>query len=53
MPKCATAADSLCWDRIYSYNDGCSNFWHLVVRLDTDDPDLLEPVKSLTSGTNG
>jgi hypothetical protein len=62
MPRCATAADSLCWESIErrtvsgappADDDSCSSTsqWHVIVRMNTDDPDLLAPIKSLTSGT--
>jgi hypothetical protein len=47
MNKCVAATDTLCWES--KTFDGCS--WHVVVRMDSSDPDLLSPVRGLTSGS--
>jgi hypothetical protein len=43
------AADVPCLESTYKAN----NEFHFVVVMTTDDPDLLTPIKSLTSTTGG
>jgi hypothetical protein len=58
--QCVTPADKLCWEsktfvpfpgHPAGDMDADDGNWHLVVRVDSSDPDLLAPARSLTTGT--
>lgn len=47
VPKCVLATDTLCYEKKY-FSAGA---WRIDVRMDSNDPDLLSPVKGITTGT--